>query len=92
MLLEVHNAQLVLTDCQNRLIPVIFEHDLLIANAVRLARTSGRLKQPVRGTTQNPGKLGPNLSELQAAIEFAGGGALTGASGRGPGDAKDGGV
>lgn len=73
MLLEAHNSQIMLSDCQNHLMPVIFEHQRLIANAVRSARMAGRLTQPVWGASQNPGKLGLNLPELQAAIEFAGG-------------------
>ncbi|MGS0753475.1 isochorismatase family protein [Roseateles sp. GG27B] len=73
MLLNANNSQLVLVDYQARLMPVIFENELVIANAVRLARMAGLLKVPVWGTEQNPDKLGLNLPELQAAIEFAGG-------------------
>lgn len=73
MLPDANNSQLVLVDYQTRLMPVIFEHELVIANAVRLARLAGLLKVPVWGTTQNANKLGLNLPELQAAIDFSGG-------------------
>ena len=73
MLLDADNSQLVLVDYQARLMPVIFEHELVIANAVRLARLAGLLKVPVWGTAQNPDKLGPNLPELQIEIDLAGG-------------------
>ena len=37
MLLDVDDCQLVLVDYQTRLMPVIFENEWVIANAVRLA-------------------------------------------------------
>lgn len=73
MLLDANNSQLVLVDYQARLMPVIFENELIVANAVRLARLAGLLKVPLWGTAQNPEKLGRNLPELQAAIDFSGG-------------------
>ncbi|NML85176.1 isochorismatase family protein [Polaromonas sp.] len=73
MLLDADDSQLVLVDYQLRLMPVIFENDLVIANAVRLARMARIMEVPVWGTAQNPDKLGQNLPELQAAIDSAGG-------------------
>lgn len=73
MLLDVDDSQLVLVDYQVRLMPVIFENELVIANAVRLARMAQALEVPVWGTAQNPDKLGQNVPEVQAAIEAAGG-------------------
>jgi len=52
---------------------VIFEQDLVVANAVRLARMARLMAVPVWGTAQNPEKLGQNLPEVQAAIDSAGG-------------------
>jgi len=60
-------------DYQTRLMPVIFEQDLVVANAVRLARMARLMAVPVWGTAQNPEKLGQNLPEVQAAIDSAGG-------------------
>ena len=73
MLLDADDSQLVLVDYQIRLMPVIFENELVTANALRLARMARLLDVPVFGTAQNPDKLGQNLPELQAAIDSAGG-------------------
>ena len=73
MLLDVDDSQLVLVDYQTRLMPVIFEQELVVANAVRLARMARLMEVPVWGTAQNPEKLGQNLPEVQAAIDSAGG-------------------
>jgi nicotinamidase-related amidase len=73
MLLEVEESQLLLVDYQVRLMPAIFEHELVLANALRLARLAEALQVPVWGTAQSPDELGPNVPELQAAIEQAGG-------------------
>ena len=77
MLLDADDSQLVLVDYQTRLMPVIFENQLVLANAVRLARMARLLKVPVWGTAQNPDKLGQNLAEVQAAIDSAGGKTLS---------------
>ncbi|MGH8856939.1 MAG: isochorismatase family protein [Polaromonas sp.] len=73
MLLDADDSQLVLVDYQIHLMPVIFENELVIANAVRLARMAQALEVPVWATTQNPDKLGPLAPDVQAAIEAAGG-------------------
>lgn len=73
MLLDADDSQLVLVDYQVRLMPVIFENELVIANAVRLARMAQALEVPVWASAQNPDKLGPNVPAVQAAIEAAGG-------------------
>ena len=76
MLLAADDSQLVLVDYQTRLMPVIFENELVVANAVRLARMARIMEVPVWGTAQNPEKLGQNLPELQSAIDSAGGRSL----------------
>jgi len=73
MLLDVDDSQLVLVDYQARLMPTIFEGELVVANALCLARMARLLEVPVWGTVQNPDGLGPNVPDLQAAIEAAGG-------------------
>ena len=73
MLLEVEESQLLLVDYQVRLMPSIFENERVLANALRLARLAEALQVPVWGTAQSPDELGPNVPELQAAIEQAGG-------------------
>lgn len=77
MLLDADDSQLVLVDYQIRLMPVIFENELVVANAIRLARMARIMDVPVWGTAQNPDKLGQNLPELQAAIDSAGGKTLS---------------
>ena len=77
MLLDADDSQLVLVDYQARLMPVIFENELVVANALRLARMARLLDVPVWGTAQNPDKLGQNLPEVQAAIDSAGGKTLS---------------
>ncbi|MEO8022406.1 isochorismatase family protein [Polaromonas sp.] len=73
MLLDAADSQLVLVDYQARLMPAIFEGELIVANALRLARMARLLQVPIWGTVQNPDGLGPLLPELQAAIEAGGG-------------------
>ncbi|MFN5350337.1 MAG: isochorismatase family protein [Polaromonas sp.] len=73
MLLDTDDAQLVLVDYQTRLMPVIFENEWVIANAVRLARMAQALQIPVWATEQSPDKLGPNVDVVRAAVESAGG-------------------
>ena len=73
MLLDADDSQLVLVDYQTRLMPVIFENEIVIANAVRLARMARLMEVPIWGTAQNPDKLGQNLPEIQSIIDSAGG-------------------
>ena len=73
MLLDADDCQLVLVDYQIRLMPVIFENELVIANAVRLARMAQIMQVPVWGTEQVPDKLGTSVAAVQEAIEAAGG-------------------
>ncbi len=77
MLLDADDSQLVLVDYQARLMPAIFEHQLVTANALRLARLAKLMAVPLWGTEQNPDKLGPNLPELTALIDAAGGKTLS---------------
>lgn len=66
MLLDVTQSQLVLVDYQARLMPVIFEAPLVVANAVRLGQLARLMAVPVWGTEQNPSKLGGNAAEIKA--------------------------
>jgi nicotinamidase-related amidase len=71
MLLDADDSQLVLIDYQARLMPLIFENEMVVANALRLARMAHAMAVPVWGTEQNPDGLGRNTPELIAAIEAA---------------------
>jgi nicotinamidase-related amidase len=73
MLLDADDCQIVLVDYQAHLMPAIFENELVIANAVRLARMAQVLQLPVWGTEQMPNKLGFTVPPLAAEIGAAGG-------------------
>lgn len=73
MLLDADDCQLVLVDYQTRLMPVIFGQERLLANAVRLAKMAAIMQVPVWGTAQLPDKLGANTTDVQNAINAAGG-------------------
>ena len=66
MLLDVEDSQLVLVDYQTRLMAALFQPDLCVANAMRLAHAARLLGVPTWGTEQNPEKLGPNPPEMKA--------------------------
>ncbi len=66
MLLDASESQLVLVDYQDRLLPAIFDHAAVVANALRLAQAAQLLDVPAWGTEQNPSKLGQNPAELRA--------------------------
>lgn len=73
MLLDADDCQLVLVDYQSRLMPSVFENEMVIVNAVRLARMARLLQLPVWGTEHLPDKLGANVDAVRTAIEEAGG-------------------
>jgi len=66
MLLDATESQLVLVDYQTRLMPAMFEHSLVLVNALRLGQLARLLEVPTWGTEQNPSKLGENPAELRA--------------------------
>lgn len=69
MLLDAFESQLVLVDYQTRLMPVIFEADLVTANAVRLAQLAKLVEVPVFGTEQNPERLGHNADAVRTLCD-----------------------
>jgi nicotinamidase-related amidase len=64
VLLTAEGAVLLLIDLQQRLMPVIHDHETVLARAVRLATAARRLDVPVRATEQNPAGLGPTVPPL----------------------------
>src|SRR4249920_1452665 len=64
MLLTADGAVLLLIDLQERLMPVIHDHEAVVARAVRLAEAATLLDVPVRGTEQNPAGLGRTVPQL----------------------------
>ena len=57
---------LLLIDLQQRLVPVIHDHDAVVARAVRLAEAAQLLDVPIRATEQYPAGLGPTVPPLAA--------------------------
>lgn len=68
MLLDAEESQLVLVDYQARLMPVIHEADLVLANAARLARIAQLLQVPLWCTEENPEGLGGTVEALQPLV------------------------
>lgn len=66
MLIDESESQLVLIDYQTRLLPVIHDGTLALANAVKLAQAARLLNIPAWATEQNPQGLGHNAPELTA--------------------------
>ena len=69
MLLDANDSQLVLVDYQARLMPAIFDHAAVLANAVRLGQLARLMAVPVIGTEQNPSRLGENAPALRALCD-----------------------
>lgn len=68
MLLDAEESQLVLVDYQSRLLPAIHEGELVLRNAVRLARIAHALQVPVWCTEENPEGLGATVEALQPHV------------------------
>lgn len=66
MLLTPNGAVLLLIDLQQRLMPVIDDHETVVARAVRLAEAARLLDVPIRATEQYPAGLGPTVPPLAA--------------------------
>lgn len=72
MLLDADESQLVLVDFQVRLMPVMFDSQAVLANAMRLVRLAELVQVPLFATEQNPSKLGETAPELRAVLADAG--------------------
>jgi nicotinamidase-related amidase len=66
VLLTTEGAVLLLIDLQQRLMPVIHDHETVVARAVRLAEAAQVLGVPIRATEQYPAGLGPTVPPLAA--------------------------
>jgi len=64
VLLTAEDSTLLLIDLQQRLVPVIHDHEVVVARALRLAEAARLLDVPVRATEQNPRGLGPTVQPL----------------------------
>ena len=77
MLLDADDCQLVLVDCQPRLLAAMSDGQLVGANALRLAQMASGMQVPLCITEQNPAKLGESLPQLRALVLERGGRTLT---------------
>lgn len=68
MLLDAEDSQLVLVDYQQGLMPSIHEADVVLRNAVRLARIAQLLQVPLWATEENPEGLGSTVEALQPLV------------------------
>jgi len=66
VLLTAQGAALLLIDLQERLMPAIYDGDVVVARAVRLAEAARLLDVPVRATEQYPAGLGSTVPALAA--------------------------
>jgi nicotinamidase-related amidase len=66
VVLNAERAVLLLIDLQERLVPVIHDHDTVVSRAVRLAEAAQLLDVPICATEQNPAGLGPTVAPLAA--------------------------
>ena len=69
ILLSAEDTQLVLVDYQAKLMPVIYQGEQVLANAIRLAKIAKLLKLPIIGTEQNPTKLGENDPAIKSLCQ-----------------------
>lgn len=65
MLLSAKSSQLLLIDFQERLMPAMFESDLILGNASKLSKAARLLGVPIVVTEQNPDKLGITVNALE---------------------------
>jgi nicotinamidase-related amidase len=64
VLLSAQGSVVLLIDLQERLMPAMYDSDVVVARAVRLAQAARLLDVPVRATEQYPAGLGPTVGPL----------------------------
>jgi nicotinamidase-related amidase len=64
--MSAESSVLLLIDLQERLMPVIHDHEAVVARTLRLAEAAQLLDVPIRATEQNPAGLGPTVAPLAA--------------------------
>jgi nicotinamidase-related amidase len=65
-MMTAEGAVLLLIDLQERLMPVIHDHEAVVGRAVRLAEAAQLLNVPIRATEQYPVGLGSTVAPLAA--------------------------
>lgn len=67
-ILQRENTALLVIDIQERILPVIFEHERVVENAVKLINGFKILNVPVYFTEQYPKGLGPTEPKIKSAL------------------------
>lgn len=62
------NAQLLIIDIQEKLVPAVLDHEQLIATASRLIAIARRLEVPITVSEQYPRGLGPTVQPVKEAL------------------------
>jgi isochorismate hydrolase len=71
MLIAADRSLLLVLDMQEKLLPVIQEHERVVANVAWLIRAAQQLGVPVAATEQYPKGLGPTTKSLRALLPEA---------------------
>ncbi len=69
MRLALEDSQVVMVDFQEKLMPVIADHQSILEQAHLLAKVANTLGVPLWGTEQNPSKLGQNPSSWRGLCQ-----------------------
>ena len=64
------NAQLLVVDLQERLLPVVSGHALVQANTARLIQAAELLQIPTVATVQYPKGLGPTVERIASLLKW----------------------
>jgi nicotinamidase-related amidase len=68
MLIDAERSTLLVVDLQQKMVPVITDAALLVANVVWLIRIAGKLGVPVAALEQYPQGLGPLVADVRDLI------------------------
>ena len=71
MLIDAERSMLLVIDLQAKLVPVLAEHEHVVANAAWLIRVAQKLGVPVAATEQYPKGLGPLVPKVRKLIPAA---------------------
>jgi nicotinamidase-related amidase len=69
VLLSAEGSVVLLIDLQERLMPAMYDGDVVVARAVRVAQAARMLDVPVRATEQYPVGLGPTVAPLAPYLD-----------------------
>ena len=68
MLIDAERSMLLVIDLQTRLVPVLADHEQVVAHAGWLIRLAQKMGIPVAGTEQYPKGLGPIVPKLRKLL------------------------